>query len=207
MVRLILVRHGQVEWNRVERFRGRADLELNETGLWQAQALAKRIREDFVVDAIYSSPLRRARQTAEAIARETNLPIRVLDGLNDLDYGDWTGLTPEEVAVRYPQLYDLWLTKPEQLPIPGGETFDDVRRRALAAVEEVVSRHEGQTVVLASHKAVCKILVCSLMGLSNGSFWRIEQDNAALNLIRYETGRYVIELLNDTCHLKPSAHQ
>ncbi len=202
MLRILLVRHGEVEWNRVERFRGRVDLPLNATGEQQARAVARRIHQDFTVDAIYSGPLQRAWRTAEAIAEEVGRPVQVLEGLNDQNFGDWEGLTPDEVALRYPDLFKLWVSQPQRLQIPGGESFDQVRERSLAAVEEVAARHEGQTVVLVSHRAVCKILLAALLGLGGEGFWRIQQDNAALNVVRHEDNQYVVELLNDTCHLR-----
>ena len=97
MTRFVLVRHGQTEWNRVERFRGRKDLLLDATGLRQALAAALRIK-DWPVAAVYSSPLRRALETAKVIANQLDLPVEPLDGLIDLDFGDWQGLTAEEAA-------------------------------------------------------------------------------------------------------------
>lgn len=206
MVRILLVRHGQVQWNsaggRVERFRGRIDVPLNADGEQQAGAVARRIRQEFTVDAVYSSPLQRAWRTATAIGEEVGCPVKALAGLNDQDFGDWQGLTIDEVAERYPDLFALWRNQPHRLQIPGGETFDQVRERVVAAVEDVIARHEGQTVVLVSHRAVCRVLLCAMLGLGNDAFWRIRQDNTALNVVRHQDGRYTIELLNDTCHLR-----
>lgn len=95
MTRIILVRHGQTKWNVVERFRGRSDIPLDETGLAQAEALGLRVPRNFKPDAIYTSPLTRARQTAEAIAKRCGIPCRDHPGLVDIDYGQWQGLTPD----------------------------------------------------------------------------------------------------------------
>ena len=97
MTRIILVRHGETEWNRVGRFRGRADVSLNGTGLFQAQATGRRIADEWRPVAIYSSPLSRAARTAEAVAWHFDLRIQIDTGLIDIDYGEWQGLTPDEV--------------------------------------------------------------------------------------------------------------
>jgi len=97
MTRFVLVRHGQTEWNRVERFRGRADIPLNETGLAQAKALARRLAS-WAIAAVYSSPLQRTRETGKAIARQLGLQVEPLEGLIDIDYGALQGLTPEEAS-------------------------------------------------------------------------------------------------------------
>jgi len=103
---IILVRHGQTAWNRVERFRGRADIELNDSGLAQAEATARRIAAEWHPEAIYASPLSRARTTAQAIARRVALEVVVDAGLLDIDYGQWQGLTPDEAHSRWPEALD-----------------------------------------------------------------------------------------------------
>ncbi len=106
MTQIILVRHGQTEWNRVERFRGRANLDLNEVGIRQAEATAERVAR-WTVAAIYSSPLPRAKTTAQILARRLGLEVELLPGLIDIDYGQWQGLSPDEAAVRDSTLYRL----------------------------------------------------------------------------------------------------
>jgi len=150
---------------------------------------------------VYSSPLTRCLQTAEAIAAATAVEVRSLEGLVDIDYGDWQGLTPAEVHTRYPDVYRVWLSAPHEARIPGGETLDRVRARASAALEESAERHREQTVVLVSHKVVCKVLTCAVLGLDNAHFWRIEQDNAAVNIFERRGDAYLIKVINDTCHV------
>ncbi len=198
---IILVRHGQTEWNRIERFRGRVDIPLNETGLAQAEATARRLAQRIRPAVIYTSPLGRCLQTADAIARATNAQVQVLEGIVDIDYGDWQGLTPEEAEKRDPFVYRTWLSAPQTARIPGGETLDQVRARALEALERTAERHRGQTIVVVSHKVVCKVLVCAMLGLDNSHFWRIEQDNAAINVFERNGETYLIKAINDTCHL------
>lgn len=199
---IILVRHGQTEWNRVERFRGRIDIALNATGLRQAEAAGEAIGRRYRPVAVYSSALSRAVKTAEPIAKIGGLQVQILDGILDCDFGDWQGLTSDEVKARWPVEHRLWFEEPEKGRVPGGETLEQVRARAVAAVETVAKRHEGQTIALVSHKVVCKVLMCTVLGLDNSHYWRIEQDNAAINVFVYRAGSYLVKLLNDTCHLE-----
>ena len=201
MTRIVLLRHGQTEWNRVERFRGRANLALDEVGLAQAEAAAAHI-VGWQPVALYSSPLRRAVMTAQALAQRLTLPITPLEGLVDIDYGLWQGLSPEEAAERDPHRYRQWLEAPHLVRFPQGESLDEVRSRALAALDEVMARHRDQIAVMVSHKVVCKVLLCAVLGLDNSHFWQVEQDVCALNLIEVSERGRAVALLNDTCHLQ-----
>ncbi len=201
MTRFVLIRHGQTEWNREERYRGRADIPLNDVGLRQARRLAAALA-DTPVAAVYASPLQRCLQTAEPIARRHGLQVQPLEGLLDIHYGRWQGLTPAEAAEQYPELYRLWLTSPGRVRFPDGEGLKDVRARATSALAELTDRHAGQTVVLVSHKIVCKVIVCAVLGLTKDDIWRVEQDNAAINVFQHEGGSWVVLLVNDTCHLR-----
>ena len=202
MTRMILVRHGQTEWNRVERFRGRADVPLDETGLAQAEATGRRIAAEWQPAAVYSSPLSRAVKTAEAIAGHFGLPVQVHPSLTDIDYGEWQGLTPDEARERWPRVTDAWLNAPQVARIPGGETLDDVRDRAMEAVRALAARHEGQTIVLVGHTVVNRAILLAVLGLGNGRFWRLRQDTCAINVFEVEGDVFILALLNDTCHLR-----
>jgi probable phosphoglycerate mutase len=199
---LILVRHGQTEWNRFERFRGRADVPLNETGLAQAEATGRRVAAEWQPVAIYTSPLSRAVNTAEAIARHYSLPVQPHPGLADIDYGQWQGLSPEEARQRWPEEIDAWYNQPHQARIPGGETLDDLRARLMRTVHELASRHLGETIVLVGHTVINRIILLGVLGLSNERFWRIQQDTCAINVFEAEKEDFVLVSLNDTCHLR-----
>jgi broad specificity phosphatase PhoE len=201
MVTVILVRHGETAWNRREVFRGRADVELNERGRAQAQAVAASMRERAVA-AVYSSPLRRAVETAEAIAEPHNVTVQTEDGFIDFDYGCWQGLQHDEVRRRYPILYQEWLERPHTVRMDGGESLRMVRRRAMNALMQATERHADETVVVVSHRVVNKVILCAVLGLGNSHFWRIRQDTCALNVLEWSQDQWVVRLLNDTCHLK-----
>jgi phosphoserine phosphatase len=203
MARLILVRHGQTEWNRVERFRGRIDVPLNEAGIWQAQRAARAIRARYQVTQVYTSPLSRAASTAEAIARAAGLPVQVLPEINDFSYGEWEGKSPEEVAGTDPEVYRIWQTQPHLVSIPGGESLAGLRKRAAAVAEKIAADHPAESVVVVSHRIVCKVLACYLLGLENSHLWRVDLDTASISLFEKSDGvDWVTMLLNDTCHLE-----
>jgi len=201
MTRVILVRHGQTEWNRVERFRGRADVPLNEAGLTQARATGERVAATWRPAAIYSSPLSRALRTAEAIAGHFALPVQAHPGLADIDYGAWQGLTPDEARAQWPGMVDAWFHDPAHAEIPQGETLAQLRERAMATVAALCARHPDETIVLVGHTVINRVILLGVLGLANERFWRLRQDTCAINVFEAEGGDYTLVLLNDTCHL------
>jgi probable phosphoglycerate mutase len=210
---IILVRHGQTNWNpdgsitKVERFRGRADVPLNNIGLAQAVATGWRVAAEWKPSAIYASPLGRAVKTAEAIAKHFDLPVQVHSGMIDIDYGEWQGLTPDEARHCWPEQVDNWYNHPERALIPAGETLADLRSRAMQTVNELATRHAGQTIVLVGHTVINRIILLGVLGLGNERFWHIRQDTCAINIFEAEHGEYVLVTLNDTCHLRQAAKQ
>jgi probable phosphoglycerate mutase len=201
MTCILLVRHGQTEWNRIERFRGRADVPLNETGLAQAEATGQRMAAEWQPTAIYSSPLSRSVKTAQAIAKHFDLPVQIHPGLADIDYGEWQGLTPDEARQRWPDQIDNWYNHPEQARIPNGETLADLRQRAMQTVNQLVEKHSGETIVLVGHTVINRIILLGVLGLGNERFWHLRQDTCAINIIEVEAGDFTLVSLNDTCHL------
>ena len=203
MTRIVLVRHGQTVWNREERFRGQADVELDEFGLKQAEATGRYLAARWPAVTVYASPMRRVMQTAEGIARAQGLTVHPLEGLLDINFGEWQGRLADEVAQHYPDLYQAWLEAPHTVHFPGGEKLDDVRSRVVAALDEVIAHHLGQTVALVSHTVVNRVLLCAVLGLGNEHFWRLRQETCAVNVFdAEENGTFTIVLLNDTCHLQ-----
>jgi len=185
----------------VERFRGRADLVLDETGRRQAEAAALRLKGEQVA-AIYSSPLKRALQTAEPIAKQLKLAVQPLEGLIDIDFGSWQGLSSEEATGQDSQLFQMWLERPHLVHFPKGESLEIVRQRVLGAVDELAARHKDQTVILVSHTVVCRVLMCAMLGLDDSHFWQVRQDVNAINIFELRDGAPLVMLVNDTCHLK-----
>ena len=201
MTKIILVRHGETEWNVGEVFRGRIDVELNETGIREAELLAKYL-SDSRITAIYSSPLKRALRTAEIIASHHDVEVKIAPELIDCDFGEWQGLSLQTVADRYKQLYAEWFKNPHLVNMPAGESLDDVRRRAVRLVDSLLAKYEG-TIVLVSHRVVNKVLICALLALDGSHFWNIKVDTAGITIFTYEDGKFVLIKHNDTSFLKP----
>jgi len=202
MTQILLVRHGQTEWNRVERFRGHFDVPLNETGLAQAAATGRRIAAEWHPIAVYASPLSRAVKTAEAIAQHFALPVQAEPGLIDIDYGDWQGLTPDEARERWPEIVEAWYHAPQRADIPSGETLKQVCTRGLATVRALAARHPDQTIVLVGHTVINRAILLGIMGLGVDRFWHIRQDTCAINDFETDGDDFVLVSLNDTCHLR-----
>ncbi len=201
MTSIYLVRHGQTAWNKEEIFRGRTDVPLDETGLRQAE-LAGEYFKGMEIHAIYSSPLSRALETAQKIAQSHNIKVQPLQGILDMSFGRWEGQSHLDIQKNDREIYRQWREEPHLVRLPSGESLDDVRVRAMAALEEVIRNHPGKTLILVSHRVVNKVLICGILGLDNSHFWQITQDTTAINLIKYKEGKYILSLMNETCHLK-----
>jgi broad specificity phosphatase PhoE len=208
--RLILIRHGQTAWNASpsmacaphageERFRGRTDLPLDGTGQAQALDVADRL-ENEPVEALYASPLLRTQQTIAPLADRLGLPVQPEEGLLDINYGRFQGLTYSEAAASHPEPYSLWRTTPSQVRFPGGECLADVQARILALLQELPCRHPQGTVALAGHQIVNKVVGCTLLGLDLDQIWRIQQDPGSMNVYQQVGGVWHTLRLNDLCH-------
>ena len=200
MTELILARHGETVWNVEKIYRGRTDVNLDKVGIKQAELLGKYL-SNWELAAIYSSPLSRATDTANIIARYQKIGVQIAEGLVDFDYGEWQSLPEQEVKRLYPDLLNEWHNNPHKVRMPAGESLEDVRRRAIEVVNDVFSKYQG-SVVLVSHRVVNKVLICSLLGLDNSHFWNIKQDVGGITIFNYVDGRFVLTRHNDTSHLK-----
>lgn len=200
MTKLILVRHGQTVWNHEMKYQGHADIELSPIGRQQAARVARRLR-DIPVTAVYTSDLKRAFDTARIIAAAHNLPVVAMPQLREIKFGDWEGLTSEEINCRWPDCIRRLYTEPETLTIPGGETFRQLKERAQQAVTTMVQRHPDETVVAVSHGGTIRTIICAALGVSLNRVWNIRQDNTAVNILEYYDDRVVVSLLNDCHHL------
>ena len=203
MTELIIVRHGETEWNVAEVFRGQIDIDLSETGVKQAELLGGYLSTP-TIEAIYSSPLKRALKTAEIIARPHKLKVNVEPDLIDLNFGRWQGLSHQEVKEQYAELYAKWIAHPEQVRMPDGETLDDVRKRVTRISHKVTEKHRG-TIILVGHRVVNKVLICALLGLDNSHFWKIRQDTCGISIFSYQNGQFILTKHNDTSFLKSIA--
>ena len=197
-MRTILLRHGQTDWNRDRIFRGRADVPLNEVGCAEADAIGRAL-EGVRLDAVYASPLSRAVETAR---RASGRVPEAEEGFTDIHYGEWQGFPLEVVEKRYPETYQIWRSSPQRTRIPGGETLDEVRIRAMDALMRLSERHPEETTLIVSHRVVNKVLLCSVLGWDMSSFWRIRQDTCAINVFDCTPEAFVIHMVNDAGHLR-----
>ncbi len=197
---LILLRHGETEFNRADVFRGRVDLPLNRRGKRQARAAADYL-SDLSFQAFYSSPLRRSMETASAVAEPHGGRVEPLDRFIDVDYGEWSGKSVEEVREGWPDVFRLWVEDPGKVTFPGGESLQAVRRRLREGLEELADRHSGR-VLLVGHKLINRMIICIVLGLSTSGIWRVDQSNGAINVISHDGRVWMLRRMNDTAHLK-----
>jgi phosphoserine phosphatase len=201
MTKIILVRHGHVDWIAPERFRGRAELALSDLGRRQAEAVARYIAATWKPDAVYTSPLSRCRDTGAAIAAPFRLEPQPVDGLCDIDYGEWQGLTRERARERWPDEIELWFRAPHLAAIPGGETLPALLSRAAAALREVLQAQPSGTVVLVGHDSVNRVLLLFALEMPLSRYWHLRQDPCGLNELFFENDGFVIRSINQTQHL------
>jgi probable phosphoglycerate mutase len=198
---LYLVRHGQTAASRENRFSGSSDLPLTAVGEAMAEAFAQAYAS-LTWDAIYTSPMLRARQTAGALCRRTGVQATVDDGLKEIDYGEWEGLRQDEVKERWPEAFEYWADDVASRGTPGGETAFQVAARAMRVVEAIRSRYQRGNVLLVSHKATLRVITCALLGLDVRLFReRIAQPVCAVTLFAVTSTTALLTLLGDRTHL------
>lgn len=199
---IYLIRHGECAGNREGLFRGRFDFPLNDVGLKQARWLAQELRE-VAFDAIYTSPLKRAWETAETLSAERGFEPEVQEGLNNIDLGEWEGKPKKEIAENFPREFRLWRTEPEKLAMEGAETLAQVQNRAVKVLVRLVGEHPGETIAVVTHRAVIKPLVAGILGLPEPYFWKLHPETASYSVIEHTPERgFSLFMLNQTKHLE-----
>ncbi len=199
--RLLLVRHGATQLTAEDRFSGTVGVELSDEGREQVRRLAARLHDDKIA-AVYCSPLSRTVDTATILSRPHGLtPIR-RDGLREISHGRWEGLSRREVEERFPGEYEAWDADPFTFAPEGGESGVAVLARALPVIREIVLAHEGQQVLVVSHKATLRLVICSLLGFdARGYRDRLDQSPACLNCVDFKDPvRARLMLFNDVSH-------
>ncbi|MGZ2360685.1 bifunctional RNase H/acid phosphatase [Streptomyces sp. 372A] len=202
---LVLLRHGETALTPQKRFSGSGgtDPALSPAGLVQAERAAAAFAARSTVQEVVSSPLRRCRETAGAVAARLGLEVRVEDGLRETDFGAWEGLTFGEVGERYGADLDAWLASPDAAPTGGGESFTEVADRVAAARDGLVTRYAGRTVLVVTHVTPIKTLVRLALGAPPEALFRMELSAASVSAVAYYAdGNASVRLLNDTSHLR-----
>jgi probable phosphoglycerate mutase len=199
--RLLMLRHGQTEYSAQRRYSGRGDLPLTELGERQAAAAAARLSRMDGVKAVVSSPLLRARQTAQPVADALNVPLSVDEGLIETDFGAWEGLTFAEARQRDPDLHARWITD-TSVAAPGGESMDAVHRRVRRVRDQLITEHADATLVVVTHVTPVKALLRMALDAGPALLHRLHLDLASLSIAEfYPDGPASVRLVNDTSHL------
>ncbi|ELR98389.1 histidine phosphatase family protein [Gloeocapsa sp. PCC 73106] len=205
-LRLLLVRHGETDWNRAGRFQGTRDIPLNQKGREQAELAAIFLR-DVHLDFAITSPMLRPKETAEIIiAHHPHISLETRADLVEISHGLWEGKLESEIEAEFPGLLEQWQQTPATVQMPEGENLDQVWKRAIACWQEIVETFstESQTGIVVAHDAINKVIICALLGLNPANFWNIKQGNGAVTVIDYPqgaNGKPVLQALNITTHL------
>ncbi len=208
-LRLLLVRHGETEWNRVSRFQGGIDVPLNDNGRAQAQQAAEFLK-DVPIDFAISSPMLRPKETAEIVLQpHPNVQIELQEEFREINHGLWEGKLESEIKQEYPDLLRQWQVAPETVQMPEGENLQQVWDRAVACWDGIIksakmSNTELKTGLIVAHDAINKVILCHVLGLSPASIWCIKQGNGAVTVIDYPHGLEkapILQAMNITTHL------
>ena len=202
---LLLVRHGETDWNRQTRFQGKIDVPLNDNGREQARKAAEFLK-NVPLDFAFSSPMQRPKETAEIILQShSDVQLQLQDGLREIAHGLWEGKLEAEIEQEYPGELHRWRTVPAQVQMPEGENLQQVWERAVEAWQTLLeSAANSKTGLVVAHDATNKVLLCHILGLAPDHFWNFRQGNGAVSVIDYPqgiAGLPVLQAMNITTHL------
>ena len=192
---LYIVRHGETDSNIAHTCLGHKDMPLNTTGEEQARGLIEKFRS-IPLDVIYSSPLKRAVDTAAGIAEMKALKIIMNNGLIERDFGDWDDMTFEEIEAKYPREYAEWQENWTSFKIPNGESSDEAQARISAAVDKILSENEGKSVLIVTHLGTARHIISHVLGLTTEQSWRFTLDNAKTAKIEIGKNNRILTALN-----------
>ena len=201
MVRVILIRHGETEWNKIRRIQGGgSDTRLNERGEQQAESLALRLRQE-KIQAIYSSALHRALDTAQPIAADHQLELQIEPSLNEIGAGELEGVLMETIGGRLDQLLTGGDKVEANLKIPGGESLSEVQQRAWHTIQRLVNQHSDGVIVVVSHYFIILTIICAVLNLPLSQIGRLRLGSGSISTIVFDGQTPRLVLFNDKCHL------
>lgn len=203
--KVFLVRHGETEWNRLGKFQGCVDIDLAKEGMVQAQYISKRFNGDF--DTIYSSPLKRAVETAETIAAVKGIKPIIVDDIREINFGEWEGLTLKEISSNFPNEFAKWRNDKIEAPMLGGDlSLKNASLRATEAIKEIVKKNKGKKLIIVAHGGIIKAGLIGLLDWDMTMYHKIILGNTAICEIDFNDSlEPVIVTLNDTSHLPKSS--
>ena len=197
-MKLILVRHGETDWNKKRRYQGQTDPEMNETGKRQVEMLRNRLAET-PIDLVYASDSKRAMVTAQVITRGRDIVMAVRQELREINFGEFEGKTFEEIEAIYPD----WAPTNFDFTSYQGESLEQVAARIEMFLSELAERNfSKQTVLVVGHGGSLRVMLCILLGIDVSKWWQISLDAASVTTIESDAGKAVLRQLNDTCHLE-----
>lgn len=202
-MKLLLTRHGQTDWNIARRYQGHSNTGLNQTGIQQAEQLARRLSSE-TIHAIYSSDLSRAVDTANRIQRLQQTAKAVATDMRwrELSFGDWEGMTYEEMSAHSPELFDAWMKDSLTVSTPNGETHRQLAERVKSAFDELKAKHKDETVLLVGHSGSMQTLLALLLGVDLSRYWQFRISQASLSELTVYDDAVTLNLFNDISHLK-----
>jgi alpha-ribazole phosphatase len=193
--RLLLIRHAQPATEMRDRVCGRLDVGLSTRGHKSARHLARTLNQ-IDLDAVYVSPSRRARETASPLADVHQLTANLVDELQEIDFGQLEGRSYEEIARRYPELYCHWMEHPTLVRFPGGESYEDLRRRVLAVSQRIRTRHAGRSIAVVTHAGVIRALISDCLAMPSDALFRLDQAYGALSVVDWIGAEPLVRLVN-----------
>ncbi|WP_267524458.1 histidine phosphatase family protein [Campylobacter sp. MG1] len=200
MTKIILLRHGQTNWNKEGRYQGQIDTDLSELGKEQAKLLSNALKK-IKIDEFIASPLKRAYETACESAKFHNKQVIKDERLLEINHGTWEGKLSSEVEKMDKELLKMWKQTPHLVKMPNGENLQDILNRALPCVVEFAKKYDGKTIAFFAHDAVNKVLLAHFLNAPLSSFWNILQDNTCINVVEFNDDLFKIVTLNNTNHL------
>lgn len=214
MIQIYFLRHGQTEWNALQKFQGSKDVPLSKKGIEQAECAAGYFLDDINLDAIYTSPLRRAYETAKILGESQGIGVEVVPAFSEISFGAWEGLTHKEIEAKWPRELETLYSCPHWWKIPGAETFEAVRERAMQGLQPILDKwdagedkddesyDEEKRILIVSHGVTIRMLLCGLLVLPIASSWRFNIGNASISRVdHYGEFQNWLSFLNYTDHL------
>lgn len=198
-MKLILVRHGETIWNKEKRVQGISNIELSDVGLRQAEQLGASLKNETIA-VIYTSPLKRAYQTASKISAHHSAPLTIIKELQEMNQGDFEGLSFKQLTERHGDFLKQWFSDPESCVMPNGESLAMLQERAWPVIEKVLKSNRNTVVV--AHNFTLTTILCKLMNLSLSQFRQVHVDTGSKTVVETQDGATVVKLLNDVSHLK-----
>lgn len=203
MTNVYIIRHCETKANAEKKLQGHIDIDINELGAKQLQALSERFKS-IDLNAVFTSPLLRAKRTAEAVAKDKNIPIKPLEGLIELNCGVYEGRTYAEIGEKFPDFFDIWFNRPWDFAPENGEKMTDAYERIWQTVTDIVKSHKGQNIAIVSHGGVVRCLLCKVLKNDITKLCELPfSENTAVSLLTFSDNmEFDVVYFNDSSHLR-----